>query len=200
MSFHTHDDFRFNDEAEVRERHWHPKAGDVVVDVGAGIGSYALPAMAAGAHVIAYSPEESEGLCQALYDNRGVLTGTISILKRGLSNNPGHVTCDGHAYYFYEARSPDEKLPGFDVTALDLENLPRVDWIKIDVEGQEVKVLEGAVETIRRCKPKILVENHIFMDAGIADRVTALILGLGLGYTVETHPYNSVSHSFFEVR
>lgn len=36
-----------------------------------------------------------------------------------------------------------------------LIGLPRVDFIKIDVEGAEPEVLEGAVETIRRHAPKL---------------------------------------------
>jgi FkbM family methyltransferase len=199
LSFVTPDDFRFNDEHEVRERHWHPKVGDVVVDVGAGIGSYALPAMAAGAHVIAYSPEESEGLLRVIYANQHV-SGTISLIKHGLSSKPGHITCDGHAYYFHDARGPEEKLPGFDVTTLDAENHPRVDWIKIDVEGQELEVLRGAAETIKKFKPKILVENHVFMIADIDRQVEGFIASLDLGYRIETHPWHSVSHSFFEVK
>jgi hypothetical protein len=34
----------------------------------------------------------------------------------------------------------------------------RVDWIKIDVEGHEMDVLEGAMQTIRMQKPKIIIE------------------------------------------
>jgi FkbM family methyltransferase len=33
-----------------------------------------------------------------------------------------------------------------------------VDMIKIDVEGYELKVLRGAVETINRCRPKLFIE------------------------------------------
>jgi hypothetical protein len=32
--------------------------------------------------------------------------------------------------------------------------------IKIDVEGQELEVLEGAVETIRRWKPRLVIKCH----------------------------------------
>lgn len=35
-----------------------------------------------------------------------------------------------------------------------------VDLIKIDVEGHELEVLKGSVETIRRCKPVLIVENN----------------------------------------
>ena len=34
------------------------------------------------------------------------------------------------------------------------------DWLMIDVEGYEFDVLAGAAETIRRCRPGIIVELH----------------------------------------
>ena len=43
--------------------------------------------------------------------------------------------------------------------ALDEFNLPRVDLIKIDVEGMELEALEGASDTINRCHPIMLIEK-----------------------------------------
>jgi FkbM family methyltransferase len=43
--------------------------------------------------------------------------------------------------------------------ALDEFNLPRVDLIKIDVEGMEMEALEGASRTITRCHPIMLIEK-----------------------------------------
>jgi FkbM family methyltransferase len=42
--------------------------------------------------------------------------------------------------------------------ALDSLNLPRIDLIKIDVEGMELEVLEGASASIQKAKPILLVE------------------------------------------
>jgi FkbM family methyltransferase len=43
---------------------------------------------------------------------------------------------------------------------IDSLNLPRVDMIKIDVEGMEKEVLIGARTTIERCRPLMLIEYH----------------------------------------
>jgi len=42
---------------------------------------------------------------------------------------------------------------------LDELNLPRVDFIKIDIEGMELEALAGGQETIRRYRPILLIEK-----------------------------------------
>jgi FkbM family methyltransferase len=55
-----------------------------------------------------------------------------------------------------------QKVPVF---ALDMFDLQRVDYIKIDVEGFEKKVLLGAARTIERDNPLIVIEqNNIVLD------------------------------------
>ena len=55
--------------------------------------------------------------------------------------------------YSDEATVPVQKM------ALDTLQLPRVDFIKIDIEGMEMEALEGASETIARCRPILLIEQ-----------------------------------------
>ncbi len=38
--------------------------------------------------------------------------------------------------------------------------LPRPNMMKIDVEGAEVDVLDGAIRTLKECRPRILIEAH----------------------------------------
>jgi FkbM family methyltransferase len=45
-----------------------------------------------------------------------------------------------------------------DLLTIDSLQLPRIDLLKIDVEGMELHVLEGAQESIQRCRPEIVVE------------------------------------------
>jgi len=42
---------------------------------------------------------------------------------------------------------------------LDELNLPRVDFIKIDIEGMEMEALGGARETIQKYRPILLIEK-----------------------------------------
>ena len=45
-----------------------------------------------------------------------------------------------------------------DLLTIDSLDLPRIDLIKIDVEGMELEALQGAQQSISRCKPQLLVE------------------------------------------
>jgi hypothetical protein len=44
---------------------------------------------------------------------------------------------------------------------LDSFDFPRVDLVKLDAEGFEGQVLEGARSTIDRCRPVIILENDV---------------------------------------
>lgn len=53
--------------------------------------------------------------------------------------------------------APDEQ--DVEMITLDQLNLSNVGFIKIDCEGYEFNVVKGAVETITRCRPIIIVEQ-----------------------------------------
>jgi FkbM family methyltransferase len=52
------------------------------------------------------------------------------------------------------------KFDEIDQRTVDHFNFNDVGLIKIDVEGMELKVLSGAVETLQRCRPVVLFEHH----------------------------------------
>lgn len=67
---------------------------------------------------------------------------------------------------------------------VDLFGFEDVDFIKIDVEGYEFHVLEGAIETLRRCRPCLIVEQK--PETGMREKygleprqVIELLTGLG---------------------
>ncbi len=53
----------------------------------------------------------------------------------------------------------DDKLQRVQLLAIDQLNLQRVDLIKVDVEGMEEEVLTGAMATISRTKPILVIER-----------------------------------------
>lgn len=198
----------FEDEEDVRLRWWHINPGDVVVDAGAAFGSYVFPALALGASkVIAWSPEGHKTLFELSTEANG-WRDKIIFYDTGLWSSPGFLQVLEHeAMPRYFSALPDEwkeAMPpnAFPVETIDIvfarHQLDRADWLKIDVEGAEVEVLRGAEETLRKFKPRVLIENHLFKDASIKDRCASFLADLGVGYReVETIPYHSVSHSFY---
>lgn len=52
----------------------------------------------------------------------------------------------------------DKTVP---TVAIDEMNLPRVDFIKLDVEGHELQAIKGAMETIRKYRPLLWVEYFL---------------------------------------
>lgn len=53
----------------------------------------------------------------------------------------------------------DDKMIVIQKMKLDTLNLPRVDLIKIDIEGMEMEALEGAREMIEKSCPALLIES-----------------------------------------
>jgi hypothetical protein len=68
------------------------------------------------------------------------------------------------------------------------EGIPSV--IKIDVEGAELNVLKGAIETIKKHKPSILVEIHDYEKSEVGPYIE------NLGYKNETLENNENMYLF----
>lgn len=60
------------------------------------------------------------------------------------------------------------------LVSLDSLQLPRLDLLKIDVEGMETDVLDGAMETITRHRPVLVIEWVKCKLDGLVPRLTAL--------------------------
>ena len=70
------------------------------------------------------------------------------------------------------------------LTTIDRFEFERVDLLKIDAEGMEMEILDGADRTVRRCRPIIFAE-YIKVDREALKTRLA-----GLGYAVTTVPGN----------
>jgi FkbM family methyltransferase len=164
------------EEKDFREKYFHPEAGQVVVDVGASYGSYTLAAAAMGATVYAFEPEP---------------TVFVDLLRNVEANGFGELVrarCSGlwsHAAVVdmasYAPHWPEQTISTpFNLVPLDRFNFPRLDWLKIDCEGAEEKVLEGAALTIQRCRPAVIVECHVFLDPDLTEKCKRLLPGYRL--------------------
>ncbi len=152
------------------------KPGSIVVDAGANFGAFTLFAgrLAEGGRVVAVEPvaETTEALRRTC-DLNGL--GNVTVVQAALSSAPGEMAIHASPRYPAWATGAPELMaakPGgkvmvrvtsIDALAQELV-LPRVDLIKIDVEGMEREVLMGARETIQAHQPVILASAYHHPD------------------------------------
>ena len=92
----------------------------------------------------------------------------------------------------------DGPMADMQVMAVDDLGCTRLDFLKLDVEGMEAEALEGARQTIERCRPIMMVE-HIKAAPG---SLQAILRGMGYRYIetpgnlVAVHPDDPCSASF----
>lgn len=73
----------------------------------------------------------------------------------------------------------------------DLE-ITDVDYIKIDCEGYESEILQGARETIMTSRPIMVVEHKQHQDVGHADTAGAIDLCLSWGARIIDQVRNDI--------
>jgi FkbM family methyltransferase len=166
--------------------------GHYCVDVGANVGgiSFLIAASAgAGGKVLSFEP--SPATFARLSRNIALnpsLTGRLTAVQAGLADKPGELRL-----------VEDETVPGnaalyatggtvIPVTTLDAavaqHGFPRVDFIKIDVEGMEYEVMLGAAATLGTSHPVMYFETMTQNESARGSPQFALIesLLLPLGY------------------
>lgn len=133
------------------------KPGDVVVDVGAFIGdhTHAYAKATAGVdsgRVLAFEPNPLpyEALVRNMQGH-----GHVLCVNGGLADKPGTMSLvqsenTGATYGVSGDR--------VELKTLDSYELHQCNLIKIDAEGYELHILHGAKETIKRCKPVLVLE------------------------------------------
>jgi FkbM family methyltransferase len=148
------------------------------LDVGANIGVFtlALARLCPGGRIFAFEPSPSTFRFLSENINSHACT-TVVAVPLALADHDGKVLF--HDVSFFEAGSftvPDgspltSEVIGSDLRSVACEKLDtfvqraglkRVDFIKIDVEGSELSVLEGAGETLTHFHPLVMLEFNSF--------------------------------------
>lgn len=155
------------------------KEGDIIIDVGANSGLYSIlfsKLVGSGGKVYAFEPDKCTFhlLEKNLFLNN---CQNVDAYNFALSNKQSQIEMISFNTDVYNLQSGDsfkymkEVLPSSvsentsqqmmaykmdDIT--EVKALNKIDFIKIDVEGAEMLVIEGAIETISKFKPLIIFE------------------------------------------
>lgn len=141
-------------EEDMRRDFFYPHLPCNFIDVGVAHGSWTIPALAVGSKVLGFEidPRYHDSLRGTLSVNNN-FSGDMSLYSLGLYNTYG--------------RGNVNELE--DVTFGPLDAFMKFhpfapEYIKIDVEGMEERVLDGARKTIDLFHPKLFVEVHYWED------------------------------------
>lgn len=170
------------------------KPGSTVLDIGAHIGTHTVTlskSVGPGGSVVAFEPQPK--IFRELFLNMALNNlSNVSFFWGGVGNKMGKIELSPLV--------PDNEagtgLWGgtgkfVDLVSIDSFHFNNVSLMKIDVEGQELAVLEGAKETILRERPVILIEIQGGYDSSnappqIREMIQATIKNMeDLGYHVE---------------
>ena len=187
-------DGTLEDELRFVDRLASKGAKGVAIDVGANYGlfSYRLASLFQKVYAFEINP----GLTGEL---AAFNPGNVEIVPKGLSSNAGRAILyiplqDGRELHGWASLAPGN-CPGVsehvekpvEIVTLDSFALSDVSFLKMDVEGHEVEALKGAVETLKRCRPTVMVEVKdrnveavvaFFLDLGYERKTLAELIGV----------------------
>ena len=134
----------------------HVKNKRTALDIGANVGLWSRDLVKYFDQVIAFEPVAMFRECL----EKNVTASNISVESVALGDSEGQVRMiitegnTGHTHVDPASTNGDTRI-----IRLDSLNLQNVDYIKIDCEGFEYRVLQGAKETIQRCRPVVVIEQ-----------------------------------------
>lgn len=168
------------------------KPDSVVIDIGANIGYYSLVAANIAKTCAVHSFEPVTENFLALENNI-----KLNELTNVVVNNVGISDVETSAKFFISSdenigmsgMKPAENFSGISeikqVTTLDnyvaVNNLPKVDLIKIDIEGNEMNALKGMANVLKKYKPVLFIEiinEHLIKFDTSADEVYSFLRSL----------------------
>ncbi len=145
--------------------------GDVVLDIGACIGTHSVAfaqAVAPGGRVVAFEPSSRN--FQLLTKNSRVAgRELIEVEKKAVTSRTGTakiINVDGNAGAGRLEINADDSDNNVQTVTLDELGYKRVDFIKLDIEGAEADAIAGAKDTIAACQPIIYAEVNN-LDAAV---------------------------------
>lgn len=128
------------------------------IDVGAHYGSWSRYLARRFSRVISFEPvAETYACCQKNTQDFA----NIELHNKAVGDKTGRVAIGAGKFFVHPGM---ETITGFggdiELVTIDSLNIDDLDFIKVDVEGFELQVLQGARRTLSRCKPIVLFEEN----------------------------------------
>lgn len=171
------------------EKHYLPyiNKGDVVIDAGAAIGDHTIAYMEkCGDPALVHAFECNPKMIECLRHN----CHGAHVYPFALSNEFGwvnfHDDCNLNAGCGYVEKRMMIYSTSVKSVSLDDFYFPKVDFIKWDIEGFEGFGIVGSQETLRRCRPRMIVEMNdpFLVRAGTSTKQVEQLIE-SMGYSVE---------------
>ena len=125
------------------------------IDVGANVGEWTRPLAKRFDHVICFEPNPNFRNCF----KKNITESNVTLYPYGLSSHSHNAIQGVNATHLNDVLGDTEPREGdIECRSLDSFDLRDVDYIKIDVDGFEIPVLQGAQETLKRNSPVINIE------------------------------------------
>lgn len=152
--------------------------GGLVIDVGAYTGLFTIGARLLGVHVLAFEPMP----VNILRARENCIANGVDdkINRKAISDTTGKAEL-GYSYVPFTSGAslvhgrPKQSMT-VDTLALDDLGIEQLKAMKVDVERAEPLVLRGARETLKRCRPELLLE---VLGEAEGDAVLEALDGLG---------------------
>jgi len=180
-----------------------PHAGDVVLDCGANVGVTVHEELKAGAKlVVAIEPAPENLECLRRNFPAEITEGRVVIVAKGVWDKEDFLTLrvdpkNSAADSFVMLREGAVELEKIPLTTIDKLvaelKLPRVDYIKLDIEGAEPKALQGGRETLAKYKPRISIASYHEPDHPRV--IPEIIRAARADYAMACGPCSATEHS-----
>lgn len=177
------------------------RPGDVILDIGANVGYYTrLVSKLVGNTGKVYAFEPMPAAIRILKMNIEDLDNVI-LHEVAVSNKKGFdkftVRVKGATSSLGDDKNSAEVIT-VSTNTIDnmLSGINKIDMIKIDVEGYEYEVLEGAIETIRETKPLIYfeyIDNYVAERGVTLEKFKSLLQPLGYSFSWMNQKFPNLS-------
>ena len=152
----------------------------ISIDIGAAQGVYVIHLLACSRHVEAFEPRPAAvAELTEMFSSAGVVVHSVALSDH--EENGTMVVCTTDlGRSTLEKENPIEGVrEEIQIRTLDSFDFKNVGFIKIDVEGHELAVLNGAKATIERERPNFLIEIEERHKPGSTKSVPELLGGMG---------------------